>query len=277
MRSSFPMPARIAAWIANMAWQFQCFDSIRNCLKAFLIIFTGSITILTPLLAAEVPYLLFSPCTLEEDPDQEFPLFSSCLKANALLSVEQRSNIETEKQPPTAASANGSFAASITRFLVLDFAGHARVTKDRLEENIVDKDINSERTLLQIGNSAIHRHRLFAGISRPPIGLDLNIESQYLDFDEYKYFYSSPQKIFGYSYDNRKDIVWTIAGSAVNQSTLEPSERVARLSMRLSYDFAALEGSRVIGTFSTTELIQRVGGISLLNINGRGDRTSFEW
>ena len=45
---------------------------------------------------------------------------------------------------------------------------------------------------------------------------------------------------------------------------------------RISYDIAALEGTRLIASFSTTELSQRRGGAAIVNRNGKGERTSLE-
>ena len=220
---------------------------------------------------------LLSPCEVSQDPKVSPPNFATCLEGFAGIWVEQRSMVEADIQPPTQFSSSASIASVYRDWLVLKFEGHARIAKERYTSHIVEKDISPDKMIIQVGNNSVSRHRLFFGKSPLPFGLNVNLDNHWHGFDTDPIFYGEVFRVAGYTYDNEKDLTWTISGAAKDQSSLEAKNRIATVSTRISYDFAALEGSRIIASFSNTELANRTGGIALVNINGKGDRTTFEW
>ncbi len=220
---------------------------------------------------------LLSPCEVSQDPKVSPPNFATCLEGFAGAWVEQRSMVEDDIQPPTLFSSSAKVTSVYKEWLVLKFEGHARIIKERYTSHLLDKDLSPDKMILQLGNNSVSRHRFFIGKSPLPFGLNVNLDSHWHGFDTDSLFFGEVFRVAGYTYDNEKDFTWTLSGAAKDQSSLEAKNRLATVSTRASYDFAALEGSRVIASFSNTELANRSGGIALVNINAKGDRTTFEW
>lgn len=216
------------------------------------------------------------PCTLENDPAIRVEYFSTCLEGQIGAWVEQRSKVEDGVQPPYLYAGKGRVTTLVSSWLTLQAAGHYRVLQSRKDRAIVNRDAEADTLLAQIGNSSVYRHRLFAGKSAPPFGLDFNTLGDWSGFDTSRYFFSRPVQLAGYTYDNQRDTTWVIAGGENQQLVLGEDKRITILSTRLAYDFAALEGTRMVASFSSTSLSARRGGIALLNRNGKGEQTSME-
>ncbi len=224
-----------------------------------------------------VAKIMTPPCEFDSDPADELPFFVSCLSTNGGVWVEKRSHTPEADQPPVLLTSSGSVTSIISKWIVVQGSAHARIFKEHSTETVLNRDIDTDTLLVQVGNKSLHRHRLFAGIGQQPIGLNLNLNSKWYGFETSQRFYGGKTNLAGYTYDNRKDVTFTVSAAVKDDFTDDASQRSAALSSRLSYDFAALEGSRILVSFSTTEVSERIGGVALLNINGRGDRTSIEW
>lgn len=217
-----------------------------------------------------------SPCTMENDPATQPDLLALCLEGKAGVWVEQRSKTINDTQPATVYGSHGQASGLIGNWLTLQARGHARISQGREKNHFEDKEIASESAIVQIGNSAIHRHRLFGGIGAIPFGLNIDTTADWTNLKKDRHFFGSPIHIVGYSYDNQKDLTWTISGGSRNEESDDAQSRIAAIGTRLIYDMAALEGTRAIVSFSTTELSERRGGIALLNRNGKGEQTTVE-
>ncbi len=243
---------------------------------------TRSIDVLTLLLCAFASAyssgaeLFLSPCTLKSDPEDRLLPMTACLNASAGTAVEQRTQNDSPEQPPYLAYANGKLTLLPHRWILLQASGHVEVRQRRTVKTDSSRDASPDTTLLQIGNTALHRHRVFAGKGVMPFGLNLNANSKLHPHSYYLPYYGRRVRLAGYTYDNRRDLTATFTVGYIDGESRAIENRLIQGSVRFAYDFAALEGTRIITSFFHDELIHRRGSFAMLNRNGRGDVTTFE-
>jgi hypothetical protein len=246
----------------------------KKIILSFQIIFFGLISYF---FSAEVlAELYLSPCEMNIDPAQDHSEVAACLEGSIGLWAEQRSRVENDLQPPSVFGAKGQLTILPASWIVLQGSGHHKIWRDRQSSMITQRDSQADSMVVQIGNNALHRHRILGGRMPPPIGLNIDYLENFRDSSLTKNFYGAPLYLGGYTYDNQKDVVWTIVGGAASHKEDASEGRQATVATRISYDLAALEGTRLSAAFLSSEPTQRTGVVSILNRNSKGETTSLE-
>jgi hypothetical protein len=222
--------------------------------------------------------IYYPPCEIKDDPDQtEFEILPTCLEASIGTWVQHRSLVEEgHLQPARLFAGRGKITILPSKWLILQSSAEYKLWQERESANVLDKDMHTDSVTLQIGNSALNRHRILIGRSRQPFGVNQNTIANWSGYLLEDLFYGPKNYLASYTYDNQKDLTWTTSIGAKEESKRNASARDSTVSSRLSFDLAALEGTRILTSFSTTELSQRRGGIALVNRNGKGEQTTFE-
>jgi hypothetical protein len=216
-------------------------------------------------------------CNYDADPENGVGYSDICLKSTLSSTFEQRSAIEDDMQPPTLLDAKFEGTSLLSDWGVMQLAGHSRMWKIRYTNRASELDSKIDRALFQLGNSATARHRISGGLSKKPFGLNMNLDDAWYGFDVEEQFFGDRMAVASYTYDNRKDFSLSLSIEVGDNTTDEPNRRHLGGTARAAYDFAALEGTRALVSFSNTELSERSFGIALLNMNGKGDRSTVEW
>ena len=215
-------------------------------------------------------------CTLSQDPQFSAPpLLNFCINASAGSWIAQKSKVPNSNQPPVLHRADGKISLLITPWVGLHASGHSSVFIDRQSNETSNKENQKDSLNLQIGNSALSRHRINIGQGRPVYRLDHNMRPN-LEYIWGLDRFLAPVSEYGtYTYDNQLD--WTIQATFghLSETDLRDSQRMFG-SARAMYDIAALEGTRIsLGGYGDG-LIRRAVALGILNINGKGDETAIE-
>lgn len=226
--------------------------------------------------AAWQDWIKTPPCTLAKDPAAVFPLLSLCLNGKAGTWVQQRSVVEDDIQPPLLLASRGAATLVFTSWLSFRTEGYANIFQNRTTGKTVSREARPDNTLIQIGNSATHRHRVFLGKARIPFGLNYNVDSAWGSATRFDSFFGEPIKVAGYTYDNQQDLTVTMSAGTAENVDSDAKRRKSATGIRLMYDLAALEGTRLLGSLTTDELEHRRGAVGAVNVNGKGDITAFE-
>lgn len=242
-----------------------------NILMASVVLLYGSTAV-----AAWKDYVKTPPCAMNKDPAAVFPVMSLCLTGTAGTWMEQRSKVDEDIQPPHLISSRGSATFLFTSWLSVRAEGYALIFQDRATGKTVSREARPETTLVQLGNTSTHRHRLFAGKGRMPFGLNLNVDKAWSNPLRFDSFFGEAIKIVGYTYDNQQDWTVTLSGGTAENIDSQAKRRQSALGVRIMYDLAALEGTRLVASFATDELEHRRGEVGAVNVNGKGDITAFE-
>lgn len=216
------------------------------------------------------------PCTLPKDPVAVFPLLSLCINGKAGVWAEHRSRVEDEIQPPLLLGSRGSATLVLTSWLTFRSEGYANVYQNRTTGKTERRETRPETLLAQIGNNSTHRHRIFGGKARIPFGLNFNVDSSWASPTAFNKFFGEVIKVAGYTYDNQKDLTITISGGTADNVDADAKRRKSAVGVRMMYDMAALEGTRILMSLLTDELEHRRGEVGAVNVNGKGDITAFE-
>ena len=216
------------------------------------------------------------PCTLPKDPAAVFPLLSVCLNGTAGTWVQQRSVVEDDIQPPLLLASRGSATVVFTSWLSVRTEGYANIFQNRTTGKTVAREVRPDTNLIQLGNASTHRHRVFLGKARIPFGLNFNVDSPWVSPTRFDPFFGDPIKVAGYTYDNQQDITVTMSVGTAENVDSDAKRRKSATGIRVMYDMAALEGTRILGSLSTDELEHRRGEVGAVNVNGKGDITAFE-
>jgi len=210
------------------------------------------------------------------DPLISQSLYALCLEGTAGVWREQRSKLDEDRPPATVYTATGKVTGTFSNWLVLQSEGHARLSRSTTHSQKDNRDVATDSAILQLGNSAVYRHRLFGGRSRIPFGLNINANGNWSGFEKSNWFFGEPIRLLGYTYDNQRDLIFTVSVGSRNEESSKARERSSAFGVRVMYDMAALEGTRAIVSFSTTELSERHASIALINHNGKGEETTVE-
>jgi hypothetical protein len=221
--------------------------------------------------------LLTGPCVLKDDPVLNPPKFLNvCIKASAGSWIIQQSKVADSNQPPIMHRADGKISILVTPWISLHSKGHSSVFIDRQTQKTTNKENQADLTNIQIGNSALSRHRISAGLGRVPYRLDHN-QRPGLEYAWGIDRFLAPKSRFAtYTYDNQLD--WTVQstyGQLIDESLRQDQKMF--ISGRAMYDIAALEGTRISLGGYNDGLVRRAVDLGILNINGKGDETSLEF
>lgn len=244
--------------------------------KYCIVVVAGIFLQILPCEAADNDWIQTSPCTLHNDPAAAFPLFSLCLDGSASEWMEQRTKVEEGIQPPLLLSTRGSATAVMTSWLSLKISGYADFYQNRNTSETPKKDARTENLVMQIGNTSTHRHRVFAGRSRIPFGINFNADTDWAHLSFFDPFFGQPIQLVGYTYDNQKDLTFSVAAGTAANVDADAKKRQSASGARIMYDLSALEGTRLVASFATDELEHRRGQVGAVNVNGKGDVTAFE-
>ena len=238
-------------------------------------ILLGILCFSSPVLADEA--LLTGPCVLKADPAQTSPgILNACINASAGSWIIQQSKVADSNQPPIMHRADGKISILVTPWVSLHAKGHSNVFVDRQTQKTVNKENQNDLANIQIGNSALSRHRLSAGRGRVPYRLDHN-QRHGLEYAWGIERFLAPRSTFGtYTYDNQLD--WTVQATygQLNDDTLRPDQKMF-VGGRVMHDIAALEGTRISLGGYNDGLVRRAVALGILNINGKGDETALEF
>ncbi len=231
---------------------------------------------IAPCEAAIKDWLKTPPCTLAKDPAAVFPLFSLCLEGSAGEWMEQRSRVEDNVQPPVLLSTKGAATIVFTSWISFRASGYALFHQSRVSSGKPKKEARSENLIVQIGNMATHRHRVFVGRTRIPFGINFDANVDWLNPGASDPFFGEPLRLVGYTYDNLKDLTFSVAAGTADNIDADAKRRKSASGARIMYDLSALEGTRLVASFATDELEHRRGNVGAVNVNGKGDITAFE-
>ncbi len=147
------------------------------------------------------------------------------------------------------------------------------------------KDWYNDYFIAQIGNPASSKWRLAFGKMRLPFGFDFNPLMEYYKTLEDRTFWSSPSNGFKVTYDDLRSLQVELGGGLSNNSLSTTEKNHSSdvfknddaISLRVSTDFPALEGSKLQGSIYTERNGTRRYGLGFLNINRKKDISAFEW
>ncbi len=240
-----------------------------------VIILLGMLGLNSPVMGDDA--LLTGQCALKSDPEQTTPGFLNiCLNASAGSWIIQQSKVNDSKQPPIMHRADGRLSILLSPWISIHTKGHSSVFVDRQTQRTINKENQGDLSNLQIGNSALSRHRLSAGLGRVPYRLDHN-QRPGLEYAWSIDRFLAPKSRFAtYTYDNQLD--WTLQATygQLTDESLRPDQKMF-VGGRAMHDIAALEGTRISLGGYNDGLVRRAVALGILNVNGKGDETSLEF
>lgn len=226
--------------------------------------------------ALGVDFIYLGNCLLKQDPQVISPTpLNICMNGSAGSWIIQKSIVENGMQPPILHRADGNFSLLMTPWIGLHASGHVSVFVDRQTQETSNKEAQRDSINLQLGNNALSRHRLNIGRGRPAFRLNYN-QRQNLEYAWDLDRFLAPYADYGtYTYDNQLD--WTLQATygRLTDEKLKSDQRMFG-GVRVMYDLAALEGTRISLGGYNDGLVRRAVSLGLLNINGKGDETSLE-
>jgi len=227
-------------------------------------------------------------CLLEKDPLKHKVLLSPtfCINAEASTTLLLRSNAPNQNM--TLNLARGYAAIHFGEWVSF----HAEARRKRLfllnnaTEGIAADGAITEALFLSLGNQALHRYRINLGKLPMPFGIDFSPtpEIQRVALKTQRYW-KYPDYVASFTFDNLVDTNAEVAvASDMIPGYHDPAsvnfidiENRQALSLRLSFDISALEGTRFLLFGYGEKSGQRRFGSGFVNRSGRGDLTSFEW
>jgi hypothetical protein len=142
---------------------------------------------------------------------------------------------------------------------------------------------SSKMLLLRIGNAALHGFSFAAGKFRAPFGIGIKEASQ--SYRHYSDDFHWQTYDFGtwVTWDDQKNFF--LDASLVTETVPKgKSERKELIesgdwggSLRLGYDFSAIEGARLVGSLYGQKNGLRRTGLGFINVNSRGDTNWIEF
>jgi hypothetical protein len=178
---------------------------------------------------------------------------------------------------------DGTVSLHVTEYFSLFGKGYTlrRFTFD--DSNEGDIKSSSDMLLLRLGNATLHGFSFAAGKFRAPFGIGIKESSQ-----SYRYYaddFHWRTYDFGswITWDDKKNIF--LDASLVTASIPEGKNERDDLkesgdwggSLRLGYDFSAIEGARLVGSLYGQKNGVRRTGIGFINVNSRGDTNWVEF
>ncbi len=179
--------------------------------------------------------------------------------------------------------AEGTGSLHVTEYFSLFAEGyrHRRFTFDDTSTETIESD--SKMLVARIGNAALHGYSLTAGKFRSPFGIGIKDASQSYQYLSDEYHWSTYDFGAWVTWDDLKNIFFD--ASFVNESVPEGRAEREKLiesgdwggSVRLGYDFSAIEGARLIGSIYAQKNGLRRTGVGFINVNSRGDTNWVEF
>jgi hypothetical protein len=221
-------------------------------------------------------FLYRGKCELSEDPNTTRPsTFNVCVHASAGSLAVQKSKTPDDTQPPIMHRADGELSFFATPWLSLNTKVHATVFTSRVTKETTSRESVRDLALLQFGNYALSRHRLTVGKGRAVYRIDHQTREHWDYVWGLQTFEAPITEFVTYTYDNQLDMTMQATYGRNPDRKLSASQR-AFGSVRIMYDLAALEGTRIaLGGFGDG-LLRRSGSIGMINVNGLGDQTALE-
>ncbi len=208
----------------------------------------------------------------KEDPQR----LTTCLNLSASTQREFRSKIEEVDNPPVHKYVRGRISILPTSWFHLMAEGYIHTVEPIGGNAELTTTRVLRKTIVQLGNSGVHRHRLMIGRSIPPFGLNLTDFRLARRADYFDNFFGSILDLSTYTYDNQRDWTVTLGIGRTPKHANDNSSQNLEAFGRASYDFAALEGTRFIFSFSQNEDVKRRFSAATINRNGKGETSSIE-
>ncbi len=258
------------------------------------------------LLAAEPepsPLIQLGDCNLAYDPlretGQESLAFKACVRGRGGVEINFVSGTPEENAWMKHGEIQGS--VFITRWLGFQGRGYVRSLEPLDEaEGPLDEgtrpffDRSRRYGVVQIGNPALDRLRLTAGLANLPFGIDRSDTVEFYRMREHRGYWNSPQQATWITIDNQvnyqldlgvaTDVIDNESKEPDTTSTADPvavddEERDGRraFAARLMVDFSALDGSRLVASGYGEADGERRFGLGFLTVNRTDDLTQFEF
>ncbi len=215
-------------------------------------------------------------CEIKQDPGVE-PLgpLNVCVKGSVGTWFVHKSNTYDQVQPSVMHHAAGDIAIFITPWVSVGASGHSSIYVERDTSRVLGKDTARDELFVQLGNNALSRHRLTAGRGKPLYRLDHQLRREFFYAWNLSNFEPPEVDYVTYVYDNQLDLTLSTTYGQLRDPTVEGEKKVFG-SARLMYDFAALEGTRLVVGGYQDGLLRRAVSLGMININGRSEQTSVE-
>ena len=222
-------------------------------------------------------FLYHNECTLRDDPKTSEPsMVTTCVNAQAGMWVAQKSKTSHRGQPPSMYRAQGNISLFVTPWLSYSGAAHSSVFVSRETKQTTSRETLQDRSLIQIGNNALSRHRVSFGRGYPAYRINHQMRENFGYIWNLNNFDAPMVNFATYTYDNQLDLT-VQATYGINPDRKISIARRALGAGRIMYDLAALEGTRiVVGGFGDGSL-RRAASFGMLNVNGVGAETAFEF
>jgi hypothetical protein len=227
-------------------------------------------------------------CELREDPATRAGFgdlnFNVCVRANEGVEANFVSSPQDNAWLSYGSAYGGVFIAS---WLSFQSRGWYRLVEPLGHDALVDKDVETDYAVMQLGDPVLSKVRLTAGRARLPFGVDLTDAPQFYQMRENRLLWLSPPDSAWLTLDDLK-MVKVEAGVATNElkrkgkivgpppsGEVPPTENAA--SIRASVDLSALEGTRLVASGYGDKGGERRFGAGVINRNRKGDFTDFEF
>jgi hypothetical protein len=207
-------------------------------------------------------------CELADDPAQLD--FAACLRGGAGAEITAVNGAPHENY--WLRFARGSLGLYYGEYVSVQGRAHLR---DTLPLNGADKNLDrdADLALVQVGNPVLHRFVLQAGRMPLPFGLDKTWTAESYQIFENRSFWASPRYGAAVGIDN---LVNTHLDLGYAEDDPGHPGQITAASARLSYDFAALDGSRVVASgYGENHGVRRFS-FGVINVSRREDTTEVE-
>ena len=236
-------------------------------------------------LADDNPIFHLGICELKEGSEATAASISSnfdiCLNGRAGGQFSYVSG--NSKENFVTSYATGTSSLHVTEYLSLFAEGYTRrrfTFDDTREEEIRS---NSDMLLMRVGNAALHGYSFAAGKFRAPFGIGISEASQSYLFYADDFHWKTYDFGTWVTWDDLKNIF--LDASLVTETVPKGKSEREELqesgdwggSLRLGYDFSAIEGARLVGSLYGQKNGLRRTGVGFINVNSRGDTNWVEF
>jgi len=240
-------------------------------------------TLLAPIANAN-PVFHSGLCQLEEateaTADGIVTKFDVCLNGRAGGQFSYVSG--NSKENFVTSYAEGTSSLHVTEYFALFAEGHGqrRLYFDDTPTKKIESD--SKMMALRIGNAALQGYSLVAGKFRAPFGIGIVEASRSYRYYADEFHWTTYDYGTWLTWDDLKNVFLDVALVSASAST-DRSENTTKEapdwggSIRLGYDFSAIEGSRLVGSLYGQKSGLRRTGVGFINVNSRGDTNWIEF
>lgn len=261
---------------------FLPFNKILICAVAFV----AASSSFWPAIADVGGLIHTGECTLQEGDeitgDSISTNFEVCLSGRAGGQISFVSG--NSKENFTTSYTQGTAGLHLTEFITFFGEGFTRRRLPLGEDVSENTENDSTLMAVRLGNPAIHGLSLTSGKFTAPFGIGLSEASESYKFFSDKYHWSTYEYGHWLSLDDLKNFVFDLSyvGETVSGSRIDRKEDAAQEadwggSIRIGYDFSALEGSRIVGSLYGEKSGLRRSGLGFISVNSRGDTNWIEF